>query len=189
MVGSLKMLWQPDRMTGRGGTGTPRSSAEAEKDMRYPSKHGWRPHDTAWVTWVALLPILLLVVSVPAALIEDNRGTMIGDVLVTWNLFGIFGLVVTVPVTMVALFGAAALKQQFRFGRWLASLGSAAAVIVFAALAYGIVAETVSPDEWRDPNSWAPVLSPSAAVLVLVPYFAITVANTYVIGRLWKRPA
>ncbi|OUS95094.1 hypothetical protein [Rhodococcus sp. NCIMB 12038] len=102
---------------------------------------------------MALLPILLLVVSVPAALIEDNRGTMIGDVLVTWNLFGIFGLVVTVPVTMVALFGAAALKQQFRFGRWLVSLGSVAAVIVFAALAYGIVAETVSPDEWRDPNS------------------------------------
>lgn len=174
-------------MTGRDETDTPRCSAEAEEDTRDLRKAGWRTRDTGWVTWVALLPILLLVVSVPGGLIEDNRGTMIGDVLVTWNLFGIFGLVVFVPVMTVSLFGAAALNRQFRFGRRLASLGSAATALVFAALASSMIAETVSPPQWRDPNSWAPVLTPFAASLVVVPYFAITAANVYVIGRLWTR--
>lgn len=182
------MLWQSDGMTGRGETDAPRCSVEAGKGTRDLRDAGWRPRDTAWVTWVALLPILLLVVSLAAGLIEDNRETMIGDVIGTWNFFGFFGLVVVVPVMMVSLFGAGALKEQFRVGRWLASVGSAAAVLVFAAVVYGGIEEAVSPDEWRDPYSWAPVLTSFAASLVVVPYFAITVANVYVIGRLWTRP-
>ncbi len=173
-------------MTGRGESDAPRCSVETEKDTRDLRTAGWRPRDTAWVTWVALLPILLLVVSVPAAAIADSSGT-IGDVIATWHLDGMIGLVVVVPAMMVSLLGAGALKEQFRFGRRLASLGSAVAVLVFAAFVYDGIAEAVSPDEWRDPYSWAPVLSPFAAFLVVVPYFAFTVANVYVIGRLWKR--
>lgn len=180
------MLWQSDGMTGRGEADGPRCSVEDGKGTRDLRDAGWRPRDTAWVTWVALLPILFLVVSLAAGLIEDNRGTMVGDVLATWNFFGFFGLVVVVPVMMVSLFGPGALKEQFRFGRWLASVGSAAAVLVFAVV-YGGIEEAVSPDERRDPYSWAPVLTPLTESLVVVPYFAIAVANVYVIGRLWTR--
>ncbi|WP_165497033.1 hypothetical protein [Rhodococcus sp. ABRD24] len=57
------------------------------------------------------------------------------------------------------------MKQQFRFGRWLASIGSAAVTLIVAALAYGIVAETVAPEK-RDPDSWGPALSPFTASCV-----------------------
>lgn len=146
----------------------------------------WRPRDTGWVAWVAFLPILLLLVSVPAAALESDRCPMLGDVLGTWILVGAFGLVVSVPAMVVSLFGAAALKQQFRFGRWLASIGSAAVMLIVAALTYGIVAEAAEPER-RDPNSWGPALSPLSASLVLVPYLAIAVVNVYVVVRLWKR--
>lgn len=96
----------------------------------------WRPRDTGWVAWVALLPILLLLVSVLAAVFDSNRWPMLGDVQGTWILVGAFGLVVFVPAMVVSLFGAAALKQQFRFGRWLASIGSAAVMLIVATFAY-----------------------------------------------------
>ena len=148
----------------------------------------WRPRDTGWVAWVAFLPILLLLVSVPAAGLESNRWPLLGDVLIAWVFVGAFGLVVFVPAMMVSLFGAAALKQQFRFGRWLASIGSAAVMLIVTALTYGILAEALTPSERRDPYSWGPALSPLAASLVLVPYLAIAVVNVYVVVRLWKRP-
>lgn len=112
---------------------------------------------------------------------------MLGTVLITWVFVGAFGLVVFVPAVMVSLFGAAALKQRFRFGRWLVSIGGAAIVLVVAALTYGIVGEAVAPDQWRDPYSWGPVLSPLEACLVLVPYLVIAAVNVCVIVRLWKR--
>lgn len=148
----------------------------------------WRPRDTGWVAWVAFLPILLLLVSVPAAGLEGNRWPLLGDVLIAWVFVGAFGLVVFVPAMVVSLFGAAALKQQFRFGRWLASIGSAAVILIVAALTYGIVGEAFTSPERRDPYSWGPTLSPLAASLVLVPYLAIAVVNVYVVVRLWKRP-
>lgn len=147
----------------------------------------WRPRDTGWVAWVAFLPILLLLVSVPAVGPASNRWPLLGDVLIAWVLVGTFGLVVFVPAMVVSLFGAAALKKQFRFGRWLASIGSAAVMLIVAAITYGIVAEALTPPEGRDPNSWGPALSPLSASLVLVPYVAIAVVNVYVVVRLWTR--
>ncbi|MDZ7917438.1 MAG: hypothetical protein U5O16_37380 [Rhodococcus sp. (in: high G+C Gram-positive bacteria)] len=138
------------------------------------------------MTSAALLPILLLVISVPAALIEDTRGTLIGDVLNSWNLVGVFGLVVVVPVMTVSLFGAGALAEQFRFGRWLASIGSVGMVLVAAAAVYGAVAEVITPAAWRDPYSWSVPLSPFATALFIIPYLVIAAINIYVIARLWK---
>lgn len=156
-------------------------------DTRCLTSIEWQRHDTGWVAWVALLPILLLLVSVAAAGLEGNRWPMLGDVLITWVFVGAFGLVVFVPAMVMSLFGAAALKQQFRFGRRLASIGSAAVMLIVATLTYGIVGEALTPPERRDPYSWGPALSPFAASLVLVPYLVIAVANGYVITRLWKR--
>ncbi|WP_420879346.1 hypothetical protein [Rhodococcus sp. (in: high G+C Gram-positive bacteria)] len=48
----------------------------------------WQPHDTAWVAWMALLTVLLLAVSVPAASLDSNRSPMIGSVLITWVVVG-----------------------------------------------------------------------------------------------------
>ncbi|WP_182263124.1 hypothetical protein [Rhodococcus sp. UFZ-B548] len=174
-------------MTGLGGADAPHRFVETEKDERCSHRTRWRPRDTAWVTGVALLPVLLLVVSVPAALIEDNRGTLIGDVLGTWNLVGIFGLVVFVPVVTVSLFGAGALAQQFRFGRLLASIGSVAMALVVAATVIGAVADVVGPPQRRDPNSWSVPLSPFATALFVIPYLVIAVLNVYVVIRLWRR--
>lgn len=160
-----------------------------EQSQKDPLARGeWRPRDTGWVAWVAILPMALLLVSVPAAALESNGWPpMLGDVLIAWIFVGAFGLVVFVPAMVVSLFGAAALKQQFRFGRWLASIGSFAAILIVAALTYGIVGEALTPLEKRDPYSWGPTLSPAAASLVLVPYLAIAFINGYVILRLWKR--
>ncbi|MGW6376634.1 hypothetical protein ACWFRB_11310 [Rhodococcus sp. NPDC055112] len=72
----------------------PGTSDWVEDGGRHPREALGRRRDVAWVVGVALLPLLLLVASLVAALIEDNRGTMIGDVLIIWNLYGIFGLVV-----------------------------------------------------------------------------------------------
>lgn len=161
------------RETGRAGAGT---------DTRHRCV-GWQPHDTAWATWVALLPMLLLAVSVPAASLDISRSPVIGDVLITWVVVG----VVFAPAVVVSLLGVAALKRKFRVGRGLVSLGCAAAVLFVAALAYGIVGDAGAPDQ-RDPNSWGPVFAPLVASIVLVPYLAIAVLDAYVIVRLWKRP-
>lgn len=148
---------------------------------------GRRPGDTARVAGVALVPLLLLGCSLLGGLIEDNRGTMIGDVLVTWNLVGVFGALVFVPVMVVSLAGAGALAWRFRFGRWLASIGSGAMVLLASAVVYGGVAEAVAPPQWRDPNSWAPPLSPATAAIFVVPYLAVAAANVSVVLRLWRR--
>ncbi|MCA1008335.1 hypothetical protein LCL87_21720 [Rhodococcus hoagii] len=127
--------------------------------------------------------MLLLAVSVPAASLDNSRSPVIGDVLIAWVVVG----VVFVPAVLVSLSGAAALKRTFRVGRWLVSLGCAAAVLFVAALTYGIVGDAVAPER-RDPNSWGPEFTPFVASVVLVPYLAIAVLDAYVIVRLWKRP-
>ncbi|MFC9790134.1 hypothetical protein [Rhodococcus sp. NPDC127528] len=136
---------------------------------------------------VALLPLLLLLGSLLGALVEDNRGTMIGDVLTFWNLVGIFGFVVYVPVMAISLSGALLLPRKFRLGRWLASIGSVAMVFVAAALVFAGIADVVAPPEHRDPDSWAGPLSPFGTAVFVAPYVAMLAANVVVLVRLWKR--
>ncbi|QBJ97241.1 hypothetical protein ERC79_15795 [Rhodococcus sp. ABRD24] len=165
------------------------TDAPAGPGIDNPSRHdtGWHPRDAAWVTWVALLPILLLILSVLAAAVEGNRWPLIDDVVLTWLFAGFVGLVVFVPAILVSLFGATALKRRFRFGRRLASIGSAAVVLVVAVLAYNIVADTVALAGQHDPSSSELSFSPLAACVVLIPYVAIAALNGYVIVRLWRR--
>lgn len=140
-----------------------------------------------WTAAVAMLPLLVLLVSIPGGLIEDNRGTVIGDVFAMWNLFGIFGLVVSGPVMIVSLLGATLLTRRFWLGRWYATIGGGAAILFHGVLVFGTVAEVVSPPQWRDPYSWGPVLTPLSASIVVLPYVAGIVAGGYVIIRLWSR--
>lgn len=163
------------------------SPADPGRDT--PPRDGtrWQPRDTGWVTWVALLPILLLVLSVLAAAAEGGRWPLIDYVVITWLFAGFVGLVVFVPAILMSLFGAASLKRRFRFGRRLASIGSAAVVPIVAVLAYGIVTDTMTLAEQQDSDGWDPSSSPLAASLVLIPYLAIAALNVYVIVRLWRR--
>lgn len=179
-------LWQSAGMVELQGDG-PGTSGAAGGDIRPPREVGRRPGDIARTVGVALLPLILLGGSLLGGLIEDNRGTMIGDVLVTWNLVGVFGALVFLPVVVVSLVGAGVLAWQFRFGRWLASIGSAAMVLLASALVYGMVADVVDPPEWRDPYSWAPPLTPLTVTIFVAPFLAIAAANVYVVLRLWKR--
>ncbi|WP_280356466.1 hypothetical protein [Nocardia otitidiscaviarum] len=144
--------------------------------------------DGLWCAWVALLPVLLLACSIPGALVMNDFDTSAGDVLATWNVAGVFGLLFYGPTMAVSLYAALVLEQNLRTGRWLATVGSAGTVLVFGFLAYGIVSEAVAP-EMRDPYGWAPVLSPFAASLAVAPYVAIVLANAYVVVRLWRRRA
>ncbi|MFG1781389.1 hypothetical protein ACGFIU_03050 [Rhodococcus oryzae] len=153
------------------------------------ARGSWQRRDSVHVTWVALLPLMLLVVSLLGAFVEDNRGSWVGDVLVMWNLIGIFGLVVSLPLVVVSLIGAAVLPSKFHLGRWLSSLGSSAMMLVAGALVVGAIADLTTPPEYRDPNSWAGPLSLLGTALFVVPYLVIIAANTFVLVCLWKRPA
>src|SRR6476659_5152510 len=107
----------------------------ASRTLLLKARGGWHRRDSVQVIWVALLPLMLLVVSLLGAFVEDNRGSWVGDVLAMWNLIGIFGLVVFVPLVAVSLFGAGVLPWKFHLGRWLSSLGSSAMMLVAGALA------------------------------------------------------
>ena len=161
----------------------------AERGRDTPSRHdtGWQPGDTGWVTWVALLPILLLVLSVLVAVVDGDSWPLLDYLVITWLFAGLIGLIVFVPAIVVSLFGAASLKRQFRRGRRLASIGSAAIVPVVAVLTYVIVTDTMTFAEQQDSDGWDPSSSPLAASLVLIPYLAIAALNVYVIVRLWRR--
>ncbi|OZC73648.1 hypothetical protein CH251_14040 [Rhodococcus sp. 06-462-5] len=125
--------------------------------------------------------------SIPGGLFLANSGTVVGDVVATWMLLGVFGLVIFVPVTTLSLLGAAALNSHnFRVGRWLASVGAVSGTLFYAYLAFVVIAEAVVP-EMRDPNSWGPQFTPVTALLVVVPFIAGAAANVYVVGRLWRQ--
>lgn len=144
--------------------------------------------DTVRVAWVALLPLILLVVSLLGAYVEDNRGSWVGDVLAMWNLIGIFGLLVFIPLVTVSLVGAGALRWKFQLGRWLSSLGSSAMILVATAVVLGAIVDLFAPPEHRDPNSWVGPLSAPGTGLFVVPYLVMVAANGYLLVRLWKHP-
>jgi hypothetical protein len=147
----------------------------------------WQLGDTVRVVWVALLPLMLLAVSLLGAFVEDNRGSWVGDVLTMWNLIGIFGSMMFAPLVTVSLIGAGVLRWKFRVGRWLSTLGSSTMIIVATALTLGAIADLVVRPEQRDPNSWAGPLSLLGTVLFVVPYLGMVAANAYVLVHLWKR--
>lgn len=151
------------------------------------SETGRRSRDAVWVRWVALLPLLVLGVSIPGGLFLANSGTVVGDVIAMWMLLGVFGLVIFVPVATLSLLGSAALdNRNFWVGRWLASISAVAATLLYAFLAFVVIEEAAVP-EMRDPNSWAPQLTPVSALLVVVPYVAGAAGSIYVVGRLWRK--
>lgn len=140
-----------------------------------------------WVRRVALLPLIVLGVSIPGELFLANSGSVVGDVVATWMFLGMFGLLIFVPVTTLSFLGAAALDyRSFRVGRWLASVGAVAATLFYAYLAFVVIEEAAVP-EMRDPNSWGPQLTPVSALLVVVPYIAGAAGSIYVVGRLWRQ--
>ncbi|WP_032402323.1 hypothetical protein [Rhodococcoides fascians] len=131
--------------------------------------------------------MIVLGVSIPTGLFLANSGTVVGDVVATWMLLGIFGLVIFVPVTTLSLLGAAVFdNRNVRVGRWFASVGAVAATVFYAYLAFVVIEEAAVP-EMRDPNSWNPQLTPVTALLVVVPYIAGAAGNVYVVGRLWRQ--
>ncbi len=139
-----------------------------------------------WVRWVALLPVLVLGVSIPSGLLLANSGTVVGDIVATWMFLGVFGLVIFAPVTVLSLLGAAVLgNRHFRAGRWLVSVSAVAATLFYACLVFVVMEEAASP-ELRDPNSWGPQLTPVTVLLVVVPYITGAAGNMYVVGRLWR---
>lgn len=180
-------IWHSDRMTGRDEGSAPCKSAGVGNATQRVSGTGGRSRDASWVRWVALLPVIVLGVSIPTGLFLANSGTVVGDVVATWMLLGIFGLVIFVPVTTLSLLGAAVFdNRNVRVGRWFASVGAVAATVFYAYLAFVVIEEAAVP-EMRDPNSWNPQLTPVTALLVVVPYIAGAAGNVYVVGRLWRQ--
>jgi hypothetical protein len=90
-----------------------------------------------------------------------------------------------VPVAVVSLLGAAALKRQFRFGRCLSSVGCIAVVLMCSLMVWTAVSEAVTDDELHDPYSWTAPLSPGEAFVFAMPYVLIAAADAYLIARLW----
>lgn len=146
----------------------------------------WASGDTAWAGWVAVLPILFAAAVVAFAFVDDNRSTLLDDVLILWYFVAFFGAVVYVPVAVVSLLGAAALKRQFRFGRFLSSAGCFAVLLMCSLMVWTAVSEAVTDDELHDPYSWTAPLSPGEAFAFALPYVLIAAAEVYLIVRLWK---
>ena len=145
-----------------------------------------RARDAACVRWVALIPVLLVGLSIPAGVVLADTGTVVGDAVATWML-GVFTLVVFVPIAAVSLVGAYEIdRPRSRLGRPLASIGAVAAVLAHAMVVFSVVMEVVEPER-RDPYSWAPALTPSVAGVVVIPHIVAAAANVYVLVRLWRR--
>ncbi len=147
------------------------------------------PRDPAWATGVALAPILFLFVSLAAERVVD-KSTMIGEVFALWTFIGIAGQLMFGPLTVVLLIGAFALgRREFRVGRWFASVGCSAMVLLCTIITLGILGQAFGPDPRRDPSERSPLESLGGASLVGLPFLALGVANAYVVMRLRKRPA
>lgn len=179
-------VWHPDRMIGRAEDSTSRKSAGVGNGTPGISDTERGSRDAVWVRWVALLPLVVLGVSIPSGVFLANSGTVVGDVVATWMFLGVFGLVIFAPVTVLSLLGAAVLgNRNFRAGRWLVSVSAVVATVLYACLVFVVIEEAVSPEQ-RDPNSWGPQLTPGTALLVVVPYITGAAGNVYVVGRLWR---
>jgi hypothetical protein len=146
----------------------------------------WSSGDTAWAVWVAVVPILFAVGVLAFAFVDDNRSTLLGDVLSLWYFVGFFGSVVYAPVAGVSLLGAAALRRRFRFGRCVSSVGCIAVLLMCCLMVWTAVSEAITDDKLHDPYSWTAPLSPGEAVVFAIPYVLIATVNVYLIARLWK---
>ncbi len=143
----------------------------------------------ARAVWVAVLPVVLLVVTLLATIVEGGRNWWIAPVLAMWILNGVVGLVLFVPPMVITLVGARVVPRKFRRGRGLLSFGSAVTTIVAAAFVVGALVESIAPSERLDPNSWTVTLTPLETVVYVGPYVVMVVANGLVLAGLWKRSA
>lgn len=150
-------------------------------------KTRWGAGDTRRAAWVGVLPILFGVAVVVFSFVDESRSTPLGDALSLWYFLGVFGSVVYVPVSLLALLGAAALRRWFRFGRWLSTLGAVAVMLMCGLMVLIAVDEAVTDDALHPPYSWTAPLSPGDAVVFAVPYVLIGTVNVCLILRLWWR--
>lgn len=141
--------------------------------------------DPIAITVAALLPMLLLAITVAAEKLVDQPLTRIGKVLAMTNFLGLSALCPLGPMTLISLIGAIALHQNsIRMGDWFAKVASTCAVLTCALLGVSVMSDAFGSTSRID---WHPMYSPPAALLTLTPHLVIAAANIYVLVRLSKR--
>lgn len=146
-----------------------------------------RSHDVDWSQGVALSPLFLFGMSVPANVVLAGAPAPIGDAVTTWMVLGAFSFVVFFALAALSFVGAARLRSAHGpLGRWLVSIAAAAAILVHAGVVFSVVESVVVPAT-RSPDSWAPELNASTAAVVVIPYIVAAAANVYVLIQLWRR--
>lgn len=143
------------------------------------SKHGRFPDV---VTAVTLAPILWLPITVVAAMIGP-WWTVTGGVIVTWNWLGFFGLLLTVPGSILTIPNTRNSLDNNTYRRSVIAglvLTSTLCILVTAQSAAAIV----DPAE-ENPESWLPHLSSTENLVLALPYAAILAAALSLIVTVW----
>lgn len=145
-----------------------------------------RTADVRCAGWVGSLPLIFGVVTLLSMIVAGVLGLDAPAMLADWWLYGVFGSVVFLPVTVVSWVGAGALDTHFTAGRWVVTIASAADTALCAWTVYGMF-ELLLGTQLRSPESWLSAPTAGGTVLFTIPYLVITAANAYLVVRLWRR--
>ncbi|MFI6865394.1 hypothetical protein [Nocardia sp. NPDC050406] len=146
-----------------------------------------RRSDAASIAGVALLPMLLLLLTVGAAEALDEPATRIGKILELCLFIGVAAQVPLAMFTVASLIGAIALaRSNFRVGHWFARVGAGASAVICGLFVAIILTDALDPGTRTE---WHPLNSVPAALLALSPTLVAGFANVYILVRLSKRGA
>ena len=135
---------------------------------------------------VACAPLAWLAVTLISAFALAPWWNDVGDVVVTWNVVGAFGLILTLPGAVVVLVASTALDT--RAGRWFTTVGFA------VLLAFGAWMMLVTVDEFNsaprryDEPSMIPELTTAEQLVFTTPYVLYIGLIVWVLLLMWRRP-
>ncbi|NIL74802.1 hypothetical protein RhoFasB10_00893 [Rhodococcus sp. B10] len=146
------------------------------------------PPQVRGLSVTGLLPLLWFCATLAAGALGFWWDT-VGGVVVEWNQLGLLSAIIWLPGSFLVLKGSYLwyLPDVWpRARRYLtAGLGS---VALCCALLVGIMLwNVVDPPEFRDPNSWSPVLTTVEQLIVAVPYAVMLILLVNVMVALWRQ--
>lgn len=133
---------------------------------------------------VACAPLVWLVATLVSTFLLAPWWDLIGDVVVTWNVIGVFGLILTLPGALVVWIASSAL--HVRGDRWFAAGGFAILLTFCAWMITSSIYEIAAPPKQFDDPSMVPELTVAEQLIFTIPYVVVTIAIVWVLFALWR---
>ncbi|WP_338888850.1 hypothetical protein [Rhodococcus sovatensis] len=142
---------------------------------------------TRRVRMVACAPLGWLAVTLISVFALAPWWNIVGDVVVTWNVVGVFGLVLTLPGALVVLIASTSLDT--RAGRWFTTAGFAV-LLAFCAWMMVVTFDGLNsaPRQYDDP-SMVPKLTTTEQLVFTTPYVLYIGLIAWVLLVMWRRPS